>query len=331
MSRYTFAFFLILSFFVSTSSTAFAQSASCPAVPPPVQSCANVNGWSVQTDTNDCISGYQCQVSTEPTACPSGTVRQLGQCVPTSCNITPLLCRSDQHIVFDGCSESCVKNSTAAFQCSLVCAPGYSAVGLAGSCTQACVQNPGPASPTLSVTVSPSSILAGSNTVHGGTVHISWSTQNAPANTGVFLYLITADGDADLFLAGGLPTTGTYDWEDRGAWCTNDSTCMLTLGDPGTYRIMAQLYTPITACYGSICPTNTSIEPTLLTQSQSSTFTVMGNPAQPTPPPPVSAGLLSRSSSLAAPPLSPRLGEDLLLSPHLMRRRQLPTGQQSIL
>jgi chitodextrinase len=164
---------------------------------------------------------------------------------------------------------------TPSVQCpALSCKPGLVPSGPAGSCNQECIPAPATNSPTITVTESPSTVAQGFAFQAGGSVQISWSTQNAPADSAVFIYLIPSDGSSKYLLLGKQPTTGSYTWTEQSPLCVGEDECEVSLGGPGTYKIMAELYSPSDACYGQICPGRRQIHTDILATGQSTDFTV---------------------------------------------------------
>ncbi len=138
----------------------------------------------------------------------------------------------------------------------------------------------------VSVHVSPSSVQQGSAPLStGGTLHITWSSTNAPVGAGVAMWIVKSDGTTlGSIYPGTRATSGSYDWAVPGPQC--DSTglnCMYQTDSdsayytsPGTYYILAKLYTPSNACTG-LCIIANPVQPTYIATAKSATFTITGN------------------------------------------------------
>jgi len=136
--------------------------------------------------------------------------------------------------------------------------------------------------PSISVSESPSSVVQGSAPVKtdGSTLSISWNSQNAPAGSAVGLWLMKSDGTNLGLIAGHQSVNGNYNWPVPGMQCDSSGSCSVLADspnvyftNPGSYYIVAKLYTPAKAFLGGYPPPNPTY-PTNLSTSNSATFTI---------------------------------------------------------
>jgi hypothetical protein len=245
---------------------------NCPSVPMPAATCAT--GWQPVQNGASCTTGYRCVVST--LNCASGQVMRNGACVPTSCPAQAVsqVCNSVQHIEYNGCAQICVSNTSANLHVSLQCAAGYKASDSSG--VAECVSSTN--TPTMTISETPGSIVAGAFKAPGGNATITYSTQNAPSDSSVNLYLLSSDGNSKVLLANKLPTSGSYTWKSVGPMCV-DEECDMLLGGPGSYSMLAELYSPSNACVGGVCPGQGRTLPTVLATAQSGSFSITAGAA----------------------------------------------------
>jgi peptidoglycan hydrolase-like protein with peptidoglycan-binding domain len=137
------------------------------------------------------------------------------------------------------------------------------------------------AAPSISVTASPASVRQGPWQGTGDALNISWSTQNFPANAGVSLWLVDANGSSSGLIRSSTNANGSYAWPVPGPSCgpSPTSPCTTVMDSvavfataPGIYAVKAQIYSPSNACLGGLCPQNGTYQ--VLAASQSAQFTI---------------------------------------------------------
>ncbi len=131
--------------------------------------------------------------------------------------------------------------------------------------------------PTISV-ISPTT---GQTVVQGGTLNISWNSQNSPAGSAVVLSLVNAAGTNLGIVARNQAVNGTTDWNLPGIGATvscADCGGIQETVPVGTYKIVAKIYAPSNAWFGDTPQPASSTQPTYLASGDSNIFTVL-NPA----------------------------------------------------
>ena len=132
--------------------------------------------------------------------------------------------------------------------------------------------------PTISVT----SPTTDQTVVQGGTLNISWNSQNAPDGSAVVLSLVNTVTGANLgIVARNQTTTGNTSWNlpavGARALCA-DCGGIQEMVPVGTYKIIAKMYTPSDAWFGDTPQPENPVQPTYLASGDSNVFTVL-NPA----------------------------------------------------
>ncbi|MDP3948684.1 MAG: IPT/TIG domain-containing protein [bacterium] len=132
--------------------------------------------------------------------------------------------------------------------------------------------------PTISVT----SPTTDQTVVQGGTLNISWSSQNAPDGSAVVLSLVNTVTGTNLgIVARNQTTTGNTSWNlpavGARALCA-DCGGIQEMVPVGTYKIVAKIYTPSDAWFGDTPQPVNPVQPTYLASGDSNAFTVL-NPA----------------------------------------------------
>lgn len=139
-----------------------------------------------------------------------------------------------------------------------------------------------PSAPTISVIASPSLVARGSQPrTTGDTLTINWSTQNAPTGSVVGLWLLRQSDSTNMgLIARDKAASGSYSWSIPGPQCDSNNSCYdiadspnVNYTSPGSYFILAKLYTPTGAYLGGYPPAN-PLNPTYLAAAQSTTFTI---------------------------------------------------------
>ncbi|MDE1946603.1 MAG: type II secretion system protein [Patescibacteria group bacterium] len=162
----------------------------------------------------------------------------------------------------------------------ILCPTGQSYNG--SSCVSGSVNT---LTPSVSITsVTPASV------VQTATLSISWSTQNAPAGSAVVLLAYDNSGTLAGRIAQDLPVQGSYSWTVPGPACTTSpngfKSCTqfsdsvgVNATNPGTYTIIAQLYTPSGGLGGGMLLPSPSL--TYLATSPSVLFSIQQSPVTP--------------------------------------------------
>ena len=132
--------------------------------------------------------------------------------------------------------------------------------------------------PTISVT----SPTTDQTVVQGGTLNISWDSQNVPDGSAVVLSLVNTVTGANLgIITRNQTTTGNTSWNlpavGARALCA-DCGGIQEMVPVGTYKVVGKLYTPSDAWFGDTPQLAGSIQPTYAASGDSNPFTVL-NPA----------------------------------------------------
>lgn len=139
-----------------------------------------------------------------------------------------------------------------------------------------------PDSECPATTISVTSPTTDQTVVQGGTLNISWNSQNAPDGSAVVLRLVNTQTGANLgIVARNQTTTGNTSWNLPGVGATvscADCGGIQEMVPVGTYKIAAKIYTPTDAWFGDTPQPANPIQPTYLASGDSNTFTVL-NPA----------------------------------------------------
>ncbi|MCE9541819.1 hypothetical protein K8R03_04680 [Candidatus Kaiserbacteria bacterium] len=122
------------------------------------------------------------------------------------------------------------------------------------------------------------SITGTTSVTHGATMHVSWTTADAPAGSVISLWVYeNRRNRATALVASAKATSGSYDWQIPAAdsACLSDSpyACASDLVTGRSYAIEAALYTPSNAYLGGFPPPN-PVMPTYLGYGFGEDFTM---------------------------------------------------------
>lgn len=112
--------------------------------------------------------------------------------------------------------------------------------------------------------------------VPGKSFTLSWSSSNVPADSAVVLSLVNSQTGVNLgVIARQQPTTGSYLWTvpNTTSLCP-DCGGIQGIPPPGTYKVVAKLYTPTNAWLGDTMPTANPILPKYVATGTSTVFTI---------------------------------------------------------
>ena len=114
--------------------------------------------------------------------------------------------------------------------------------------------------------------------VQGGTLNISWTSQNAPAGSAVVLSLVNTQTGTNLgIVSRNQVVNGSTDWNLPPVGATvSCATCggIQETVPVGTYKVVAKIYTPSDAWFGDTPQPDNSVQPTYIVSGESNTFTV---------------------------------------------------------